>query len=221
MALAAVVLAASVMVLIHSSAFRVHTINVSGTSSLSRAEVVRLSGITASSNVLLLNLESVERRLRSDPWIARAVVSRRLPWTIDIKVIERTAVASVRVGQGYAILAGDGVTLGTVARDPGLPAIELPAGTGAVEPVGASAAPAQAIGGLDRGGRIAARAVVNADGTFSVGLSDGTRIDFGEPVQVEAKTRAARRILQWARATGATLIHISVAAADAPAATPA
>lgn len=221
-ALAAVAVAAIVIAFSHSSAFRVRHVEVTGASTLSRADVVRLAGITPSTNFLWLDAGSIEQRLGSDAWIARAVVSRRLPWTIDIEVVERTAVANVRAGQGYMLVARDGVSLGTVAVAPGLPVIELPEMMGTAPPGGgAASAPAQAIGGLNHDRSIVAGAVVNADGTFSVELDDGTQIAYGEPVQVPAKTGAALRILRWARATGTSLARISVVAADSPAATPA
>ncbi len=220
-ALAAVAWAAMIIAFSHSSAFRVRHVEVTGASALSRADVVRLAGITPSTNFLWLDPGSIEQRLRSDPWIARAIVSRRLPWTIDIEVVERTAVAKVRAGKGYTLVAGDGVILGTVATDPGLPAIELPAMMGTAPPGGAASAPAQAIGDLDRDRPMVARAVVNADGTFSVELGDGTQIAFGEPVQIGVKTSAALRILRWARATGTSLARISVVAPGAPAGIPA
>ncbi len=219
-ALSAVAVAAIVIAFSHSSSFRVRHIEVTGASTLSRADVVRLAGITPSTNFLWLDSGSIEQRLRSDPWIARAIVARRLPWTIDIEVVERTAVANVRAGQGYMLVAGDGVGLGTVAADPRLPGIELPGMMGTAPPGGAASAPAQAIGGLDHDRPIVARAVVNADGTFFVELDDGTQIAYGEPVQVPAKTGAALRILRWARVTGTSLARISVVAADSPAATP-
>jgi cell division protein FtsQ len=217
-AVAAVAIAAALLLISRSSLFHMRHLEMAGTSELSRTQVVRLAGVSPSTNVLWFDAGAVERRLESDPWIARATVSRHLPWTIRISVVERTPVAVVRDGRGFTLLAADGMALGTVEADPALPEVVL--GPGSNLSVGAEAGAARAIAGLDGGGRPAVlQAVVGADGTLSVELAGGTSVDYGDLTQIQAKTMAAARILRWAKGQGASVVTINVMAPDTPAAT--
>jgi len=218
---AAVTIAAVSLVASRSSLLRLRHLEVVGTSSLTRTDVVRLAALPPSTNVLWFDAGAVERRLESDPWVARATVSRSLPGTIRISVVERAPVAMIRDGRGFTLLAADGVELGSVEADPSLPEIVLVPGS---SPPGgdapAQAGAARAVAGLDGGGRPAVvRAVVGADGTLSVELAGGSRVEYGDPTWIQAKTMAARRILRWARAQGDSVVSVNVATPDAPAAT--
>lgn len=218
---AAVTIAVASLVASRSSLLRLRHLEVVGTSSLTRSQVVRLAALSPSTNVLWFDAGAVERRLESDPWVARATVSRRLPGTIRISVVERAAVAMIRDGQGFRLLAADGVALGTMEIDPRLPEIVLVADSGLPEANSqAQAGAARAIGGLDGGGRPAVvQAVVGADGTLSVEFAGGSRFEYGDPTDIQAKTVAVRLILRWARAQGASVVSVNVTAPDAPAAT--
>jgi hypothetical protein len=60
--------------------------------------------------------------------------------------------------------------------------------------------------------------VVSA-GTLTVELDGGTRVEFGEPIGIEVKAAAARRILQWAASQRASVARVNVIAPDSPTAT--
>jgi cell division protein FtsQ len=217
---AAMAIVATSLVVSRSSLLHLRHLEVVGTTSLTRAEVVRLAGLSSSTNVLWFDPGAVERRLESDPWVATATVSRRLPATIRISVVERAPVAMIRDERGFTVVATDGVALSTVAADPALPEIEVVAGsTSRWGNAQARAAAARAIAGLDGGGRPAVvRAVVWA-GTLTVELDGGTRVEFGEPIGIEAKAAAARRILLWASLQRASVARVNVIAPDSPTAT--
>jgi cell division protein FtsQ len=217
---AAMVIVATSLVISRSSLLHLRHLEVVGTTSLTRAEVVRLAGLSSSTNVLWFDPGAVERRLESDPWVATATVARRLPATIRISVVERAPVAMIRDERGFTVVATDGVALGTVAADPALPEIEIVAGsTPGSGNAQARAAAARAIAGLDGGGRPAViRALVRA-GTLTVELGGGTRVEFGEPIGIQAKAAAARRILRWASLQRASVARVNVIAPDSPTAT--
>jgi POTRA domain, FtsQ-type len=217
---AAMVIVATSLVISRSSLLHLRHLEVVGTTSLTRAEVVRLAGLSSSTNVLWFDPGAVERRLESDPWVATATVARRLPATIRISVVERAPVAMIRDGRGFTVVATDGVVLGTVAADPALPEIEIVAGsTSGWGNAHARAAAARAIAGLDGGGRPAVvRALVRA-GTLTVELDGRTRVEFGEPIGIQAKAAAARRILRWASLQRASVARVNVIAPDSPTAT--
>jgi cell division protein FtsQ len=217
---AAVAIVATSFVASRSSLLHLRHLEVVGTTSLTRAEVVRLAGLSSSTNVLWFDPGAVERRLESDPWVATATVSRRLPGTIRISVVERAPVAMIRDERGFTVVATDGVALSTVKADPALPEIVVVAGASARwGNAQAQAAAARAIAALD-GGRPPAvvRAVVWAR-TLTVELDGGTRVEFGEPIGIEAKAAAARRILRWAASQRASVARVNVIAPDSSTAT--
>jgi hypothetical protein len=76
-------------------AFRVRTVEVSGTHFLSPERALALSGITDSASVFD-NTDDWAERLRAERLIADAAVRRRLPGTLRIDVIETEPVAFVR-----------------------------------------------------------------------------------------------------------------------------
>jgi cell division protein FtsQ len=216
---AAVAIAAASLLVSRSSLLHLRHLEVVGTSSLTRVEVVRLAALSSSTNVLWFDPGAVERRLESDPWVATATVSRRLPETIRISVVERSPVAMIRDERGFTLLAADGVALSTVEADPALPEIVVVAGSSARSGIAQAQAAATAIAGLDGGRRPAVvRAVVWA-GALTVELDGGTRVEFGEPIGIEAKVAAARRILRWATAQRASVASVNVIAPDSPTAT--
>jgi cell division protein FtsQ len=217
---AAMAIVATSLVVSRSSLLHLRHLEVVGTTSLTRAEVVQLAGLSSSTNVLWFDPGAVERRLESDPWVATATVSRRLPGTIRISVVERAPVAMIRDERGFTIVATDGIALSTVEADPALPEIVVVAGSsGGRGKAQARAAAARAIAGLGGGRRPAVvRAVVWA-GTLTVELDGGTRVEFGEPIGIEAKAAAARRILRWAASQQDSVARVNVIAPDSPTAT--
>ena len=219
MIVASLTIAAGSLVVSRSSLLRLRHLEVVGISSLTRAQVVRLAALSSSTNVLWFDAGAVERRLESDPWVATATVSRRVPGTIRISVVERAPVAMIRTEVAFTLLAADGVALGTVAADPMLPEIVVMTGSSLPEGNAPAQAAARAIAGLDGGRRPAVvRAVVDA-GALSVELDGGTRVEFGDTTGIEAKTAAARQILRWATTQGASVASVNVTAPDSPAVT--
>lgn len=217
---AAVAIAAASLLVSRSSLLHLRHLEVVGTSSLTRVEVVRLAALSSATNVLWFDPGAVERRLESDPWVATATVSRRLPGTIRISVVERSPVAMIRDERGFTLLAADGVALSTVEADPALPEIVVVAGSSARSGIAqAQAAAATAIAGLDGGRRPAVVRAVVWRGALTVELDGGTRVEFGEPIGIEAKVAAARRMLRWATAQRASVASVNVIAPDSPTAT--
>lgn len=220
MVAAAVVLAALLFVVSRSSVLQVRQLDVAGASHLTSADLVRLSGVSGQTNVLWFDPSAMERRLEANPWIARATVSRALPWTIRIAVVERRPVAVGRGGDGPVLVAGDGTVLGTAEGDDGLPSIFLPPGSGVEEAGPAYGGAARAVAALDARVRPRIlRTVVAADGTLRMKLADGVRIAYGTSARLAAKAEAVRRILRWARVEGVSLATVNVSSPDAPAAT--
>jgi cell division protein FtsQ len=215
-------LLAAGFVLSRSSAFHVHHVEVAGAAHHSRADIVRLSGVTRATNALWLDEGAVERRLEQDPWIASATVSTSFPWTVHVQVVERTPAAVIDRGSDRLLVATDGTPLGLAGRTSGLPLIVMPP-AGALEGAPPSLEPAaRAVGGLPAS--ILARVrqvIVSVDGTLEMRLVDGPRVEFGPATQIEAKGRAIASILAWSDEEGEPLATVNVVAPGAPAAHPA
>lgn len=217
---AAVVLSAAAVATTRSGLFRVRGIEVEGGGHRSRAQIVRLSGITRSDNAIWLDESSAEARLLRDPWIARADVRIDLPWSVTITVSERSAIASTRHGAERVLVAGDGTILGP-GRSAGLPAIDAPPTW--IDPSGSDdvseAARALSALGADLRSRVR-RVVVGGPTGLQLLLTDGLRVRFGEPGDYDAKTRVLEEVLTGIDGLDARIRAIDVSAPSAPTVVP-
>ena len=78
----------------------------------------------------LVDLDAIRARLIAFPWIKDARVSRRLPDTLVVDVIERTPAAVWQNGRRLVLIDGDGVALREVHPE-AVPTLPLVAGPGA------------------------------------------------------------------------------------------
>ena len=192
---------------------------MSGADHLHRPQIVRIAGISNTSNALWLDEGVAERRLEAEPWIADADVRVTLPLTVEIAVRERSPIAVAR-GAVTSLMAADGTGLGSGRIPRGLPVIEL-GGRGTVEgirpgPVGA----ARVLGTMAPALRArVARVRVLLDGTLELRLRGGPIVRFGTPEDAERKAVTIGRMLAWAGSEGTPLRTLSVVSAFAPAAT--
>jgi len=84
-----------------SARFAIAEIAVSGNGQRP-AEFIRAeTGLQIGSNVFVADLDAAQARLLADPWIADAVLARRLPGTIVVRVTERRAAAIVAMGDTF------------------------------------------------------------------------------------------------------------------------
>ena len=211
---------AAVVAASRTSLFHARHLEVSGTSSLSRADVLEIAGLDRRTNVAWLDEDAAERRLEANAWVADAEISVSIPFTVEISVTEREPVAVAWDGRRRVLLAGDGTSLGSPGPERGLPLIELPP-SGVSE--GTAASPqgaARALGAMapDLRSRVA-RVRVLLDGTLEVWLRSGPRVSFGAPDAVGLKARAIARALAWAEREGEQITALSVVSPASLAAT--
>ena len=83
--------------------FAVHDVEVRGARSLAPAEVERALAPAYGQNVFRVSLDSIERRLRAEPWIAGASVRRSLPDRLVVELEERHAAAVAELGGLYLV----------------------------------------------------------------------------------------------------------------------
>lgn len=201
-----------------SALFHARDVEVSGSSHLSRAEVVRAVGISRRTNVLWLDEEAAERRLELEPWIAAADVRTVYPRRIEISVVERVPVAVVTRGDRRELIAADGIALGAPEILRGLPRIELPA-TPALDGARFDVrGAARALGAMSPELRAEVASVrVGIDGNLDLKLRDGTQVRYGPALATGRKAAALATVVAWALEQGERLHAISVVSADLPA----
>jgi cell division protein FtsQ len=81
-----------------SPRFAVRTLQIDGAVRRSNDEIARLCGLSLGQNIFSIDLETGRNAILGDPWIERATVTRRLPGTVQIEIVEREATALVAVG---------------------------------------------------------------------------------------------------------------------------
>lgn len=107
--LMAIILAASALFMAGYAAvtqtgyFRTQSIQITGQSRLSEAEILAQAGIKPGDNLLAVNLRLVRKRLLAHPWIASARVAREIPQTIRIVVGEHHPLAVLDLGRKFMI----------------------------------------------------------------------------------------------------------------------
>jgi cell division protein FtsQ len=67
-----------------------------------------LMAIEPGTNILAVDLDAVATRITSDPWVARATVTRVLPDTLQVTLEEHEPIAVLRAGSFY-LVNGDGL----------------------------------------------------------------------------------------------------------------
>ena len=102
--------------------FRVQQVAVYGRRAVPEHEILELAGIQCGTALYSVSTAAADRRIETHPWIRFARVRRRLPDTVEIRVIEREPVAALR-GSEPLMITADSVVVAPLA---GCPAWDLP-----------------------------------------------------------------------------------------------
>jgi hypothetical protein len=108
--------------------FRVAEIRVEGNLQVASEDVVASLGLTPETSLLELDLKTLSSLATQNPWIKEASVSRRLPLSLTIQVVERVPEA-VFIADSRYLLSADGVILAELEGDdlPTLPVLRAAA----------------------------------------------------------------------------------------------
>lgn len=206
-----------------SPLFGLRHVDVAGSGHRSAAEVLALADLPLGTNVAWLDTAAVAARIEHDPWIASATVTRSYPWSVQIRVRQRTPVAVLASGGGDGrgeLLAADGTLLGPAVGTTGLPTITLPPAAPATVGMPGEGGAVRVLAAMSPAVRHRVRQIdVGLDRTLTATLRGGTTVALGPAVDVEAKARMLRRLIAWERTTGTSLGAVSLIAPTAPAAT--
>lgn len=129
-----VVLAASIAVawgarryVVSSPRFAIRTVLVDGAQRLRAEQVASAGGIEVGKNIFALDPATAGAVIATDPWIERATVTRKLPSTIHVTVVEREARALASIGGELYLATRDGDLFKQLGEDD---PVDLPIITG-------------------------------------------------------------------------------------------
>lgn len=156
-------------------------------------------------------------RVDALPWVHDAVVSRSWPSTLEVKVTERSAVASVRAGSSWAELDASGRVLALVSSAPaGQPGLAGSA-AGGLRPGGVVGPPMRAELSVAAAVPGSLRAEIEGigpepDGGVQLTLArpSGATVEMGPAVDLAAKLSALQTVLAQVDLTGVKVIDVRV-----------
>ena len=96
--------------IITSPSFQIKETIVRGCKELTEKEVLSLAAIKPTQSLLVINSDTIARRIEANPWVKEVLIGKELPNRLIIEIHERTAVALVKSDNGFSLLDLDGVT---------------------------------------------------------------------------------------------------------------
>jgi cell division protein FtsQ len=109
-----------------TDAFAMKRVQVSGGARVTEAQVWRLGGLVAGTNLVAMDVAAVERAVATHPWVRVATVSRALPDALVVRLVEHEPVALLALTDLY-LLDADGEPF---KRAQASEAVDLPLVTG-------------------------------------------------------------------------------------------
>ncbi len=94
-----------------NAGFRVRNLLVEGREYTSRAELKSIIGLRKGNSIFSYDLENLQTRISSLPWVKSSVVERRLPDTIYVRLEERRPVALWQRDGKLALVDAEGIIL--------------------------------------------------------------------------------------------------------------
>lgn len=89
--------------LTQSRLFAVETIEVKGNKMVSAAEIVDAAGLHIGDNIIKLNVDTARLQLLTHDWIQAAEISREMPRTLMVEVVEEDPLICVDLGQIFIV----------------------------------------------------------------------------------------------------------------------
>ena len=101
----------------HQAGFELHNVNVRGTKHLNELKVYQIALADRDRAMPFIDVESVRGRLMGLSWVEDARVSRQLPDTLVIDIVERKPVAVLAKPDKFVLIDGTGRELEVVAEE--------------------------------------------------------------------------------------------------------
>lgn len=94
--------------------FRINTVQVKGSATYTKKQIVSSGGVETGSNLFMVNDEKVNEKLTNSlPYIESVTIERKLPDTLIINVTETKTAGSVQNGKTYVYVDKSGKVLST------------------------------------------------------------------------------------------------------------
>jgi cell division protein FtsQ len=113
-----------------SPAFALNEIRFTGLAHAQESDLLARSGLTVGENVFRADLARAARGIESHPWVESALLTRRLPGTIVVEVLEHHPAALVQIDKIVYVLDEEGRLFKRAAPEDGL---DVPMITGLAE----------------------------------------------------------------------------------------
>jgi len=116
--------------LVSGPTFAIKTVEISGNSRVSEAQILEVAGFETTMNIFDVDLPTVQTKISDLPWVKEASAERELPDVIRVSVVEHVP-ALVLVDEGYVLVNREGVPFKEIEADDGISELlELPILTG-------------------------------------------------------------------------------------------
>jgi cell division protein FtsQ len=103
--------------LLHADLFQIAGVDVTGVKQVSEAELRAITGVFTGQNIFSVDLETVARRARANPWVKDVRIYRRLPNRISMAVTERAPYALLASGAGLYVMDNDGFVIEKISKE--------------------------------------------------------------------------------------------------------
>lgn len=216
----AAAVALTAVIVLESPVLDVDRVTVAGARATSQEAILEAAGIGVGSPILLADLEEAEAAIEGLPWVEEAQVSRDLPGSIQVDLVERTAAAVVAHGTTAVLVDPDGHVLS--GADPSTYPPSVEAYPAFVQVVAAAAPPAvggrvdvalaEAISLADRLRENPPNAVaeVRLEPWLHLVLAGGGVVQFGDTDALDAKLEAFRTVYARVDRTCLSVIDLRV-----------
>jgi len=117
--------ASRTIMLVAAAGFRVEDVEVAGRVQTDSGALLAAVAVRRGDPMLGFDPEAARARIESLPWVASAMVERRLPDTVRIRIVERRPIALWQHNERLSLIDAQGANLGPVALEsaPALPLV--------------------------------------------------------------------------------------------------
>jgi cell division protein FtsQ len=198
----------------------VKVVQIDGASRLTTESVLASAAIPAGSTLPKLAKSQILDRLRANPWIAEASITRSLPGTVKISIVERTPVAIVDAGGTEIwLMSADGHWLGRRSAEDTMAVPTIRDAPGAVPIAGNTTNSKELANALavveglspELRARVVTVSAPTVDKT-ALALTDNIQVFVGSAEDMAKKDQLIRQIL----AKEKKLVYINVRVVDRP-----
>jgi cell division protein FtsQ len=208
--------------LLQTKLFSVDRIDVSGSSQLSRDDVLSIAELKTGGSIAMVNAGNIEKRLEAHPWVLHARVDAKWPHVVSIVIVEQRAVAIAQTGdKKWVQLGPDGTVLSVADKPPvNLPAILHVSAPNEVGKLldGSASKLLSAATLMPQSLQPLVMQMQDQNGVLRLGLTAGTIVTLGDSTNLNDKLMSAASVLS--HTDPKTLAELDVSSPRFPVARP-